>query len=153
LRLAAASTPQPCAALLKLGAKPGTVAGHAGLVWGAEGSLHLNNLGSSGQGFGSLGEYDRTVLGADLVVAGRRSAQVADLLGAGGATFASNPVMVATVDCLGDVVAAYGTGFHGAELAVGARPAPRPRQSRLFARSRRAAPEGPMRMPRVFALR
>lgn len=109
------------AALLQLGAKPGIVAGHAGIVWGAEGSLHLNQLTNTGAGLGALGEYDRTVLGVDLVVAGRRSAPVADLLGAGGATFVANPVMVATVDCLGDVIAAYGTDFHGTELAVGVR--------------------------------
>lgn len=109
------------AALLKLGAKPGPVAGHAGLVWGAEGSLHPNHLTDTSSGTGTFGEYDRTVLGADLVVAGRRSAPVADLLGEGGATFAANPVFVATVDCLGDVIAAYGTDFHGAEVAVGVR--------------------------------
>lgn len=108
-------------ALLKLGAKPGTVAGHAGLVWGAEGSLHLNALDKFGRGIGGLGEYDRTVLGADLVVAGRRVAPVADLLGGGGASYAANPTIVATVDCLGDVVAAFGVDFHGTELAAGVR--------------------------------
>jgi hypothetical protein len=110
------------AALLALGAKPGTVAGRAGLVWGAEGSLHPNALNSLGVGIGGLGEYDRTVLGADIVVAGRRTAPVADLLGAGdGATFADNPTIVAAADCLGDVIAAYGTDYHGTELAVGVR--------------------------------
>jgi hypothetical protein len=109
------------AALLKLGAKPGTVAGHAGLVWGAEGSLHLSNPPATGPGLGTLGEYDRTVLEQGLVVAGRHSAPVGDLLGEGSATFASNPVITAAADCLGDVVAAYGTDSHGTELAVGVR--------------------------------
>jgi hypothetical protein len=109
------------AALLRVGAKPGTVAGHAGLLLGAQGSLHPN-LFQNISGFDvavSLGQYDRTVLGQDLVVAGKYSAPVADLLGGSGATFASNAVMVATVDCLGDVIAAFGEHVHGTEVAVG----------------------------------
>lgn len=107
------------AALLRLGAKPGTVAGHAGLVWGAEGSIHINATGKQGLAIGALGEYDRTVLGSDWVVAGRHSAPVADLLGGGGATYASDPVMVATASCLGDVIAALGMDYHGTEIAAG----------------------------------
>jgi hypothetical protein len=110
------------AALLRLGAKPGAVAGHAGLVLGAEGALHPGLLGNSSDGFDtavSLGDYDRTVLGPDLVVAGTYSAPVADLLGGSGATFAANAVIVATVDCLGDVIAAFGEDVHGTEVAVG----------------------------------
>jgi hypothetical protein len=108
-------------ALLALGAKPGTVAGHDGVVWGAEASLHLKAAGSFGLGIGALGEYDRTVFGDDLVVAGRRTAPVADLLGGSGATYAANPVMVATASCLGDVIAGLGMDFHGTELAAGVR--------------------------------
>jgi hypothetical protein len=110
------------AALLRLGAKPGAVGGHAGLILGAEGALHPDLLGNSPDGFDSavsLGDYDRTVLGPDLVVAATYSAPVADLLGGSGATFATNAVIVATVDCLGDVIAAFGEGVHGTELAVG----------------------------------
>jgi hypothetical protein len=103
------------ALLLRVGAKPGIVAGHAGLVWGAEGSVHPSALPD---GLGGLGEYDRTVLGPNLVVAGRRSGPVGDLVG-GGRTYKSNPVMVATVNCLGDVVAAVGVDQHGTEVAAG----------------------------------
>jgi hypothetical protein len=110
------------AALLHLGAKAGAVAGRAGLVLGAEGALHPNLLGSGPDGFDTalaLGRYDRTVLGPDLVVAGNYSGPVADLLGGNGPTFGSNPVMVATVSCLGDVIAAFGQNVRGTEVAVG----------------------------------
>lgn len=106
------------AALVRLGARPGTIAGRPGLLWGAEGSVHPDAAGRSGLGIGAVGEYDRTVLGTGVVLAGRSDAPVADLLGAN-PTYASDPTMVATATCLGDVIAALGMEYHGTEVAVG----------------------------------
>ncbi len=113
------------AALVKLGARPGTVAGQSGLVWGAEGSVDIQAANAFGIG-PSLGQFDRTVLTTNRVVAGRYSAEVRALLG-GGNTLAKEPAIAATIACLGDVVAAVGIGSQSSgtlsELAAGV---PRP---------------------------
>jgi hypothetical protein len=108
------------AALLKLGARPGTIAGHAGLVWGAEGSQHIDAANAFGIG-PALGEFDRAVITAHQVITGRFAAQVATLEGGGPRTALQDPVLNATITCLGDVIAAVGVNQAGTELAVGVR--------------------------------
>jgi hypothetical protein len=116
-------------AVEKLGAVPGTVDGRAGLKWGKEGTLHLNATDQFGTGPG-LGEFDRAIITAHTVIAGRYTAEVVTLTGGGTRTAASDPVLAATSACLGDVVAATGqsmtvTGAQS-EVSVGVR---RPRDA------------------------
>jgi hypothetical protein len=108
------------AALLKLGARPGTVTGHSGLVWGAEGSPHIDAANAFGIG-PALGEFDRSVITAHQVITGRFAAQVATLEGGGPRPALQDPVLDATITCLGDVIAADGLDQGGTELAVGVR--------------------------------
>ncbi|HEY2636719.1 MAG TPA: hypothetical protein VGI54_04965, partial [Solirubrobacteraceae bacterium] len=69
-------------ALLKLGAKPGKVAGREGLAWGAEGSTHIDAADEFGTG-PAIGEFDRAILRGHTVVAARYDAEAAALAGAG----------------------------------------------------------------------
>ena len=78
------------AALMRLGARAGTVAGKAGLVWGPEGSQNPNAANAFGVG-PALGEFDRSVITAHTVLAGRYAADVATLLGGGSSTVLKNP--------------------------------------------------------------
>jgi hypothetical protein len=111
-------------AVEKLGAVPANVDGRPGLRWGKEGSLHLNAADQFGVGPG-LGEFDRAIITAHTVIAGRYASEVATLAGGGARTAASDPVLAATSACLGDVVGATGqsTSVNGArsELSVGVR--------------------------------
>ena len=111
------------AAVIKLGATPGTVAGRPGLVWGAEGSVHLDATNVVGVGPG-LGEFDRSVVTAHSVLTGRYAADVATLAGGGSSTVLQDPTLHATIACLGDVIAASGeiaTMDGSIEVAAGVR--------------------------------
>jgi hypothetical protein len=112
------------AALIKLGAMPGTVAGRSGIVWGAEGALHLDAANQFGVG-PILGQFDRAVIDPHAVYTGRYAADVQRLLGTGSHPLATDPVTQSTITCLGDVVAAFGVAGEGqsagTELAAGVR--------------------------------
>jgi hypothetical protein len=111
------------AALIKLGAAPGTVAGRPGLVWGAEGSVHIDATNVFGVGPG-LGEFDRSVITAHTVLTGRYAADVATLAGGGASTALQDPTLHAAITCLGDVIAASGeiaTIDGSIEVAAGVR--------------------------------
>jgi hypothetical protein len=111
------------AALIKLGARPGTVAGRPGLVWGAQGSDDINAANAFGTG-PSLGEFDRTVITAHTVLAGRYAADVGTLAGGGSSTALGDPKLHATIACLGDVIAAFGETVPAdgsTEIAAGVR--------------------------------
>lgn len=110
-------------ALMRLGARAGTVAGRPGLVWGAEGSEHLNAADVFGVG-PALGEFDRSVITTHTVIAGRYAADVGALAGGGASTVGENPTLHATITCLGDVIAARGmtgTANGATEVAAGVR--------------------------------
>lgn len=111
------------AALIKLGATPGTVAGRPGLVWGAEGSVHIGATNAFGVGPG-LGEFDRSVITPHAVLAGRYAADLATLAGGGSNTVLHDPTLHATITCLGNVIAASGelaTMNGSIEVAAGVR--------------------------------
>lgn len=110
------------AALIKAGAKPGTVAGESGLVWGDEGAMHPEAQDAGAPGI--TGEYDRTLLDGDTVIAGRFEAEVAALNDSGdGDPLLDDPVYKGFNDCLGDVaVAVGGTGDDGSFAAGVRRP-------------------------------
>ena len=93
------------AAVEKLGATSGTVAGQPGLVWGAEGQTHPTASNQFGIG-PALGEFDRAVITAHTVIAARFESEVATLARGGSHPAAKDPLMAATASCLGDVVAA-----------------------------------------------
>jgi hypothetical protein len=99
--------PKVRAAVEKLGAVPGTVAGQPGLTWGREGTEHLEATDQFGIGPG-LGEFDRAIITAHTVIAGRYTSEVATLAGGGTRTAAADPTLAATSACLGDVVVASG---------------------------------------------
>jgi hypothetical protein len=99
--------PKIRAAVEKLGAVPGTVAGQPGLKWGPEGAHHLEATDQFGIGPG-LGEFDRGIITAHTVIAGRYTSEVATLAGGGKHRAADDPTLAATSACLGDVVAASG---------------------------------------------
>jgi hypothetical protein len=112
------------AALVRLGAKPGPVAGQAGLVWGREGYDHIQAADQFGVG-PSLGQFDRTILSGNRVIAARYSAEAGALVGGGGRTLGQEPAIAATITSLGDVVGAVGVGSESSgslsELAAGVR--------------------------------
>lgn len=116
--------PKVRAAIEKLGAVPGTVDGQPGLRWGAEGSEHLNAVDQFGIGPG-LGEFDRAIITAHTVMAGRYTSEVATLAGGGTRSAAADPTLAASAACLGDVVVATGervtAGGASAELSAGVR--------------------------------
>lgn len=89
-----------------------------------EGRFHLNATDQFGIGPG-LGEFDRAIISAHTVIAGRYTSEVVTLAGGGARAAASDPVLAATSACLGDVVAATGQSMtvDGArsELSVGVR--------------------------------
>ncbi len=114
--------PKVKAAVIKLGAKPATVAGRSGVVWGAEGTFHLNAVNALGVGPGE-GQFDRAVFEPDAVFAARYTADLQRLFGIGGKTLGADPLTQATLNCLGDAVAAVGVAGQGqsagSELAAG----------------------------------
>jgi hypothetical protein len=108
------------AAVVKLGATPATVLGRPGVVWGAEGAFHLSAVNAFGIGPGE-GQFDRAVIEPHAVYAARFTTDLQRLFG-GSHTLGADPVTQATVNCLGDVIAALGVagqGQGGSELAAG----------------------------------
>lgn len=108
------------AAMEKLGAKPGKVAGRQGLVWGPPNESHPT--ASTANGAGPTIGFDRILVDSHKVLATNDDLDMRELLG-GGRTLAADPAMAATIACLGDVIAATGVGLQSAggplEVAAG----------------------------------
>jgi hypothetical protein len=103
VRIDGVDTGEARAGLVGFGGRPGKVAGHDGVILGADNSIDISNQLAQ---LGQLNTFNKTAFDGDRVAFGPAEQPVADILGAGGHALGGDTAVADAAGCLGDVITA-----------------------------------------------